>query len=249
MGNYIYQNLQSATNTRGAINGTTGQRRNYNITNSTGPFISPGEIARVLTIAPSADVNDMLGLKLENEPPEGQVRMDLLNPVYADIFRYLTVLDPKAYGLPVTEIRIKGRVNVNTAPAFVIAQLPWMEPAVAQAIAAYRDTISGAFESIAEMMYVPQMAYYATDALDLDRLPDFTPADGAVDDFEERDIIFSRISNLVTVRSDIFTAYILVRIGVDGPQRRVIAVLDRSGVNSASDKVRIIAVHPVPDPR
>jgi DNA uptake protein ComE-like DNA-binding protein len=248
-GNYVYQNLQPASNTLGAVNRTAGLRRNYNITNSTGPFISPGEIARVLTIAPGADVNDMLGLKLELEPPEGQVRVDLLNPVYADIFRYLTVLDPTDHGLPVTETRIKGRINVNTAPPFVIAQLPWMEPVVAQAIAAYRDTISGAFESIAELMYVPQMAYYATDGLDLDLWPDFTPADGAVDDFEERDIIFSRISNLVTIRSDIFTAYILVRIGVDGPQRRVIAIFDRSGVNSASDKVRIIAVHPVPDPR
>jgi DNA uptake protein ComE-like DNA-binding protein len=248
-GNCIYQNFQSATNTLGAINGTTGLRRNYNITNSTGPFISPGEIARVLTIAPSADVNDMLGLKLENEPPEEQVRINLLNPVYTNIFQYLTVLDPTDYGLPFTETRIKGRININTAPPFVIAQLPWMEPAVAQAITAYRDTISGAFESIAETMYVPPMAYYATDALDLDRWPDITFADGAVDDFEERDIIFSRISNLVTVRSDIFTAYILVRIGVDGPQRRVIAVFDRSEVNSASDKVRIMAVHPVPDPR
>jgi hypothetical protein len=175
--------------------------------------------------------------------------VDLLSPIYADVFRYLTVLDPTAYGLPVTETRIKGRVNINTAPWFVIAQLPWMEPAIAQAITAYRDTISGAFESIAETMYVPQMAFYASDALDLDRRPDFTFADGAVDDFEERDIIFSRISNLITVRSDIFTAYILVRIGVDGPQRRVIAVLDRSEVNSATDKVKIIAVHPVPDPR
>ena len=248
-GNYVYQNLQAATNTLGAVNGTSGLRRNYNITNSAGSFISPGEIAGVLTIAPSADVNDMIGLKLEPEPLEGQVRVDLLNPVYTDIFQYLTVIDPTEHGMPATETRIKGRININTAPPFVIAQLPWMEPAVAQAIAAHRDTISGAFESIAETMYVPQMAFYAIDALDLDQWPDFTPADGAVDDFEERDIIFSRISNLITVRSDIFTAYILVRIGIDGPQRRVIAVFDRSGVNSDSDKVRIIAVHPVPDPR
>jgi DNA uptake protein ComE-like DNA-binding protein len=257
-GNYIYQSLTSATNTLGAANGISGSRRNYNITNSAGPFISSGEIARVLTIAPSAEPNDMLGMKLEPEPAEGQIRVDLLNPVFTDIFQYLTVIDPTNYvdpndyaepGLSLSETRIKGRININTAPWFVIAQLPWMEPAVAQAITAYRDTISGAFESIAELIYVPQMAFYATDALDLDALPDFTPADGAVDDFEERDIIFSRISNLVTVRSDIFTAYILVRIGVNGPQRRVIAIFDRSGVNSPSDKVRIIAVHPVPDPR
>ena len=250
-GNYLYQDLRSATNTLGAVNGSTGQRRNYNITNSAGPFISPGEIARVLTIAPSADVNDMLGLKLEHEPPEGKVRVDLLNPVYTNIFRYLTVIDPTDHGLPVTETRIKGRININTAPAFVIAQLPWMFPVIAQDIVTYRNT-AGAFKSIAETMYAPQMGLYNpfwTDGLDLGQMPDLTPNDGAVDDFEERDIIFSRISNLITVRSDIFTAYILVRIGVDGPQRRVIAVLDRSGVSSASDNVRIITVYPVPDPR
>ncbi|GAH63524.1 unnamed protein product, partial [marine sediment metagenome] len=61
--------------------------------------------------------------------------------------------------------------------------------------------------------------------------------------------IFSRISNLVTVRSDVFTAYILVRIGTDGPQKRVIAILDRSDVYSGKDKVRLVALHYVPDPR
>ena len=73
--------------------------------------------------------------------------------------------------------------------------------------------------------------------------------DGSADDFEERDLIFARISDLVTVRSDVFTAYILVRIGKDGPQKRVIAILDRSQVASAADKVKIVALHPVPDPR
>jgi hypothetical protein len=87
---------------------------------------------------------------------------------------------------------------------------------------------------------------------DLTGFPDLTPGtggDGAPDDFEERDVIFARISNLVTVRSDVFTAYILVRIGTDGPQKRVMAILDRSNVYSGDGKVRIIALHPVPDPR
>ena len=78
--------------------------------------------------------------------------------------------------------------------------------------------------------------------------PDLTD-DSAQDDFEERDLIFARISNLVTVRSDVFTAYILVRIGTDGPQKRVFAIFDRSNLKSSSDKPRIIALHPVPDPR
>ena len=77
----------------------------------------------------------------------------------------------------------------------------------------------------------------------------FHAADGVGDAFEQRDAIFARISNLVTVRSDVFTAYILVRIGTDGPQKRVVAILDRSGVTPAGGKVKIIAIQQVPDAR
>ena len=65
------------------------------------------------------------------------------------------------------------------------------------------------------------MDYYGADAIDQDGFPDLTPLkilrtrDGAADDFEERDLIFHRISNLITVRSDVFTAYVLVRIGAE----------------------------------
>jgi len=91
------------------------------------------------------------------------------------------------------------------------------------------------FRSIAELTWVPEMGLYAADGVDQAAFPELTPLklfktrDDAVDDLEERDLIFHRISNLVTVRSDVFTAYILVRIGADGPQRRFIAILDRSG--------------------
>jgi len=102
-------------------------------------------------------------------------------------------------------------------------------------------------------LQVRSMGYYANDpnyaSVDLSGYPDLTPNDGAVGDFEERDVIFSRISNITTVRSDVFTAYILVRIGADGPQKRVLAILDRSQVASPAGKMRILALHPVPDPR
>jgi hypothetical protein len=93
---------------------------------------------------------------------------------------------------------------------------------------------------------------YGIDNFALTGYPDLTrnsdlAAD--VDDFEERDVIFARISNLVTVRSDVFTAYILVRLGRDGPQKRVAAVLDRSDVYSNSDKVKILAVHDMSYPK
>jgi hypothetical protein len=253
--NVVYQDFQSATETLGGANGTGGDRKNYNLANSVGPFVTIGDITRVLKLGPSADPCDMIGIRLSSEPGEEDVRVDLWNPAFVNIFQYLTVIDPASHGHEMYETRIKGRVNVNTAPSFVIEQLPWMHAAIAQEIVTYRDTDTTAkgFESTAELMQVPLMDYYASDPsyslIDLEKFPDLTPSDGAVSDFEERDVIFSRISNLVTVRSDVFTVYILVRIGVDGPQRRVIAILDRSQVNSTDDRVKIVALHPVPDPR
>ncbi len=251
--NVVYQDVQSAIETLGGANGTGGDRKNYNLANSVGPFITIGDIARVLKLGPGVDPCDMIGMRLSSEPGEEDVRLDLLNPAFVNIFQYLTVIDPASFGHGTSETRIKGRININTAPSFVIEQLPWMYAAIAQEIVTHRDTIAKGFESTAELMQVPLMGYYAYDPsyrlVDLERFPDLTPSDGAVSDFEERDVIFSRISNLVTVRSDVFTAYILARIGVDGPQRRVIAILDRSQVNSTGDKVKIVALHPVPDPR
>ncbi len=264
--NVVYQNLEPASNTLGSSNGSIGRRRkNYNFNNFASAFerfASVGDIARALILGPGTDPNDMIGMRLEAEPDENVVRLDLRNPAFANIFQYLTVIDPTEHIYPndysdyqsfLNETRIKGRININTAPAFVIAQLPWMRDAIARAIVWHRDTMAGAFESTGALMQVPTMGYYAYDpnyvSVDLDDYPDLTYSDGAVSDFEERDVIFSRISNIVTVRSDVFTAYILVRIGADGPQKRVLAILDRSRVTSPGGKVRVLALHPVPDPR
>lgn len=251
--NIVYQEFATSGNTLGTANGLTGTKKNYNLASSADDFVSVGDIARALTVAPGPDPNDMIGVRLETEPLEERIRLDLRNPAFEKIFQYLTVIDPAEHGHSQLETRIKGRINVNTAPWYVIAQLPWMEPAIAQAVEAYRDNLGGAFESTSSMLRVPEMGLYAYDpahaSVDLDQLPDLTPDDGATDDFEERDVVFSRLSNLATVRSDVFTAYILVRIGTDGPQKRVLAVLDRSKVTSPADEVEVLALHPVPDPR
>jgi len=247
--NVIYQNLELTNNTLGMANAATATRKNYNLENFMGRFVTAGDIARVVAFGPSIDPNDMIGVRLALEPSEEFVRLDLKNPAFANIFQYLTVIDPTVYGWGPSETRIKGRININTAPWFVMAQLPWMRPTIAQAIVAYRDASAGGFRSISELVQVAGMDFYSADPADLTTFPDLTPGDGAGGDFEERDVIFSRISNLVTVRSDVFTAYILVRIGLDGPQKRVIAIFDRGTVSSAGDKVRIVAIHPVPDPR
>ncbi len=240
---------------------------------------------------------------------EDEVRLDLADPDFQQIFRYLTRFDPtrdgidndgdgegEGTGVDGDELKVPGRININTAPWYVIAQLPWVSQrrggynnvALAQAIVAYRDktdvvdqsninyddreTATGidrvretaGFASIGELTTVINkknedaysMHYYILgpeENDDLDGFPDLTapdhPLGGAADDFEERDVIFARISDLVTVRSDVFTAYILVRIGIDGPQKRAIAVLDRSSVYPSGGKVRVAALHPVPDPR
>jgi hypothetical protein len=197
---------------------------------------------------------------------EPQLRIDLTSPDYQSAFNYLTVFNPLNYVSDANETRIKGRININTAPWFVLAQLPWISYHtpnydLARAIVDYRNSF-GPFKSTGELMRVADsnglrdIGYYARDGFDLSVYPDLSTPDlpfypfgnaGSIDDFEERDAIFARISNLVTVRSDVFTAYILVRIGEDGPQKRVIAILDRS--ESPEKPVKVIAIQQVPDPR
>ncbi len=214
------------------------------------------------------------------------------------------------------ELAIPGRININTAPWFVIAQLPWLQTPgetelknsrLARAIVAYRDkttvTDTGlgfeldyttrrigmglevnefvrekrGFANIGELLNVTHnldsghsdyaaaswfnIRQYANDGTnnnasvndlaDPDIInPFYTDSeDKYSDEMAERDIFFKRISNLVTVRSDVFTAYILVRLGENGPQKRVIAIFDRSQVTSENDKPRLLAYYVVPNQR
>ncbi|MHC4618487.1 MAG: hypothetical protein ACYTEQ_12125 [Planctomycetota bacterium] len=262
-------------------------------------FTNVGEVGLVMRL-PVYEYNGSGVLPVVGEVEantEEEVRFNLAEPAFQEVLNYLTVFDPTQDGinndgdwvgvdpctsdpLPLTdeadlgaspELKVPGRININTAPWFVIAQLPWMQyypgnppPAEApygraRAICAWRDSVSVGFASTAQLMDVPEMASLMADNDDnvynpvAGGGPDLTE-DSARDDFEERDLIFSRISNLVTVRSDVFTAYILVRLGVNGPQKRVIAILDRSnvyrdGLGNLTGKVKLRALHPVPDPR
>ena len=233
---------------------------------------------------------------------------------------YLIALDPAKYFLGPDsdekqaqwyEQQVAGRININTAPWFVINQLPWVEYQndattttvdLARAIVGYRDKIdltttggpnySGplgrviatfdpaaiiadpdipeerGFVNIAQLMQVriPVAGHPAMDDFDIRKYlfdgknnnvlgshdPEpgpFFSDDVADDDLLERDVLFQRISNLVTVRSDVFTAYIMVRVGELGPQKRVIAIFDRSNVYKSGDTPKLVALHPVPDPR
>jgi hypothetical protein len=190
--------------------------------------------------------------------PDMRINLADANLPYQQVFKYLTVMDPYDHGYTdpsKPQTRIKGRININTAPWYVLAQLPWVSYQswdLARAIADYRES-TGGFRSIGELMNVvdsnispgtSSIAFYADKAIPAGLL---TPPDGAGDIFEQRDAIFARISNLVTIRSDVFTAYILVRIGIDGPQKRAIAILDRSEL--PNKPVKFVAIQMVPDPR
>ncbi len=219
---------------------------------------------------------------------EIEVRFNLQDPQYQNVFNYLTVW-PRGMAGPVYP-SIHGRININTAPWYVIAQLPWVsqrkewsgrEYQLAKAIVAYRDKEQYGsvdynnrsividpngntdmrenlgFASIGELMNVinngsdandrkADIRYYSLDGGDMTQFPELVnQGDGVADDFEERDVIFHRISDLTTVRSDIFTAYIVCRLGVDGTQRRYIAILDRSGCSGRNSPVQVLALHPV----
>ncbi len=236
---------------------------------------------------------------------ESLMRVNLADPLLANIFQYITVFDPTTDGIDnnadglvdnSVELKVPGRINVNTAGKYVIQQLPWMTDEIAESIISYRDKTGRyrngryneigryirfdwidrflyrsdvreerGFASIGELNLVTtfdnarSIWTYGLGAISGPLLrnghyfPDLTDAygfnDEADNDFEERDLLFARISNLVTVRSDVFTAYILVRLGTDGPQKRMLAILDRSDVYGPKDKVKIIALHQMPNPR
>ncbi len=233
------------------------------------PFTNVGEIGQVF-YAPTYDYGGK-GADFSISPDESQMRINLADSGFQPLFNYLTLFDPINYDYDANETRIKGRININTAPWFVLAQLPWVSyhtPGydLARKIVNYRDKTNGydyrlglpGFRNIGELMAdanssPDNIGFYADQAVVPSVL--MTPEDGTGDIFdrrdvfEQRDAIFARISNLVTVRSDVFTAYILIRIGKDGPLKRVVAILDRSDVTRTGGKVKVIAIQQVPDPR
>jgi hypothetical protein len=174
---------------------------------------------------------------------ESDVRFDYLS--FPPLLKYLCTLNRPEGNLP-------GRININTAPVHVIAaaippqlvMTSLTDPNDALAIAG-QIVAKRHYENLGELLTkVPAMSKYATDP----GAPNVGDP-GIRNDFEERDWIINRLSNIFTVRSDTFTAYILVRLGTDGPQRRMIAIFDRSNCWTATDKPKLVALHPVPDPR
>ena len=176
--------------------------------------------------------------------------------------------------------RVKGRVNVNTAPEFVLQRLPWMDVELKDDDGNPVDTneaahaiVTGrmdgdkfdAYESIGDLLLLPEFRRLGNDGINNNRDTDANDAnslsayyqpdetlDESTDDFEEEQLLLSLVSNQVTVRSDVFTAYLLIRLGdhQDAPQRRMMAILDRSNAQEGSgETVKVLALVPVADTR
>lgn len=156
---------------------------------------------------------------------------------------------------------IEGRININTAHWRVLAAVPFFgaDPAknakMAQDIVDYRDgnpntgvTAHGPFHNLWELNKVPGFKTLngtITGEPDDDQ-GDYSPfgqgaTDGVPNDFETQVLAINRVSNLLTTRSDSFTAYIVVqgwRVNntVTPPtadlvvQRRVAYIADRASV-------------------
>ncbi len=175
-----------------------------------------------------------------------------------------------------------GLININTAPWRVLAALPMSNDAttnqnLAKAIVLYRDgdgtganPAHGPFHSIFELNAVPNFrttfgsygvngansfSVHGTDqgVTDADLAPFVvTGNDNVQGDFKKQFLALTRISNLVTVRSDSFTAYVIVQgwrnAGTAAPelvvQRRAAFIADRSGV-TPTNKVLNVTNMPV----
>ncbi|MBN1817601.1 MAG: hypothetical protein JW828_09575 [Sedimentisphaerales bacterium] len=225
------------------------------------------DFGRVVWLGSEAGDPNAITTKIGLAAAEGDVRCDI--DAAPELLGYISFLNRSEGTLP-------GRVNVNSATKEVIrAAIPpnpdWVDSANGEDPAAFADLLaseiveerkSGPYKSLADLLRVermdPNFAILQDTSGDPDPVMD--------DDVEERDWILSRMSNIFTTRSDVFTAYIAIRIGApqiddkgtatpaddecdNQADRRMIAIFDRSHVSHPSHRPKLVALHPVPEAR
>lgn len=152
---------------------------------------------------------------------------------------------------------IEGTININTAPWPVLASVPWTNVpagniAIAQAIVADRN-LNGPYATIFDLARVmipggnllqawriASGAPFPAEAIPDDGELTADPAAGDLvsNDYEEAFLTLTRVSNLITTRSDAFTVYGIAQewrnIGTPTPemvkQLRAAVIADRSAI-------------------
>ncbi|HHT9107690.1 MAG TPA: hypothetical protein ACFYEF_01950 [Candidatus Wunengus sp. YC63] len=189
-------------------------------------------------------------------------KMNLFGGTFTTIPDYFTVLDPKndaidddadgAIGTDTgnqsgdidgPEIQVPGRININTASAGVLSALPGTSTntslgtwsALIQSKTGYSllNNIINArpYSTVGALTTATGtsnsgMNYFGTDNVDND-------GDGFIDEKDEKDLIFTSISNLITTHSNVFAVYVTARIVNSSAsqtfaEKKLVAIVDRS---------------------
>lgn len=198
---------------------------------------------------------------LERYDPATNTLVPVL-PSVGDLFQILGPSEDKT--------GIEGLVNVNTAPLEVLAAVPMLDDptlnrALAEAIVAYRAANPATpFTSLFDLNRVPgfREALGDPETFPFDNTHgDYTPytysnpppaitSDGVVGDFESHYLMMTRVSNLLTTRSDTFTVYVEVQgwqdVGSDTParvvQRRQALIADRNPITQTNRVLTTVTV-------
>jgi hypothetical protein len=160
------------------------------------------------------------------------------------------------------ELLVPGRININTAPAHLLKQIlpvpdPTVRASLVDSIDTYRHTVSG-IPNIYQLTYAtrPLIEYSAPiDNVTLAGVvidfqnPDMITSDGIANDQEELMLPTQWLSGVASTRSDIFTAYILIRGYPAGDfsrgtveTRQMVVVFDRSNVINAQTLPKILSM-------
>ncbi|HHT9150804.1 MAG TPA: hypothetical protein ACFYEG_05165, partial [Candidatus Wujingus californicus] len=231
----------------------TNERKQLSIANNN--MISLGEMGRLLTIGYGTQ-SPYTGNSLYNVIGSSTVdnaMLSLTNNTATLIPEYFTIIDPKsdsidddadgAIGTDTgsqvgdidgVEIQVPGRININTATSTVLSALPGnsTNTSLGTWSALMGNTLinniinARPYSSIGTITSVSGMNYFATDNKDND-------ADGFIDEKDERDLIFTSISNLITTHSNVFAVYVTARITNGSATRtfaekKIVAIVDRS---------------------
>lgn len=219
-------------------------------------MISLGETGNLLTIGygtQSPYTKDPI-YNVTGSATVDNAKLDLTSGTATLISEYFTIIDPKddnidddadgAIGTNDTgkqsedidgpEIQVPGRININTATSTVLAALPGTDTNTSLGT---WSTLTGnslinniinarPFTTIGALATIPGMDYFGTDNVDND-------GDGFIDEKDEKDLIFTTISNLITTHTNVFAVYVTARI-VDSnasqtfAEKKLAAIVDRS---------------------
>lgn len=252
----------ATTHTLGQVNYSYGsvsanQRKQLVVANKN--MISLGELGHLLTIGygtQSPYTSNSLYTAAGTSAVDN-AKLDLKSNIATLIPKYFTILDPKndtidddadgaigtdtgsqAGDIDGPEIQVPGRININTAASNVLMALPGTSAGISlgswstaiQAAKGYSliNNIINArpLNSVGTITTVTGMDYFGTDNIDND-------GDGLVDEKDEKDLIYSAISNLITTHSNVFAVYVTARIvNSDATQtfasKKLVAIVDRS---------------------